>query len=127
MTVICKKCGYERQASDMAPEYQCPKCGAIYAKVDAYLKRQPLEKQKFRQIQGQYICTNCGYLGKPVKVTRGSIFIEIILWLAFLIPGLIYSLWRLTTRYQACPKCRHESMIPADSPRGQKLIREFNG
>lgn len=29
----CPKCGYVRQASDPAPDYECPKCGVIYAKV----------------------------------------------------------------------------------------------
>ncbi len=34
----CKQCGYERQTADTAPDYECPKCGAIYAKVEARLK-----------------------------------------------------------------------------------------
>lgn len=28
------KCGYERKPSDIAPDYECPKCGAIYSKVE---------------------------------------------------------------------------------------------
>jgi hypothetical protein len=36
----CLKCGYERQPSDMAPAYECPKCGAIYAKVEAFIKKK---------------------------------------------------------------------------------------
>lgn len=31
----CAKCHYTRQPGDMAPDYECPKCGAIYAKVNA--------------------------------------------------------------------------------------------
>jgi uncharacterized protein YbjQ (UPF0145 family) len=31
---ICPKCQYARQASDSAPEYECPQCGVIYAKFD---------------------------------------------------------------------------------------------
>ncbi|CRI63947.1 conserved membrane hypothetical protein [Thiocapsa sp. KS1] len=38
----CLKCGYERKASDLAPEYECPKCGAIYSKVEAALSRNRL-------------------------------------------------------------------------------------
>ena len=72
----------------------------------------------------QFVCTTCGFIGSPKKVVKGSILIEIILWLAFLIPGLIYSIWRLTTKYDACPKCKNTSMVPADSPTGQKLIGE---
>lgn len=36
----CKKCGYERQEGDNAPGYECPKCGAVYAKVEARLKHE---------------------------------------------------------------------------------------
>ena len=40
MSKVCKKCGYERQPSDQAPDYECPRCGAVYAKVEAYLRAQ---------------------------------------------------------------------------------------
>lgn len=33
MIKTCPKCGYERKASDSAPEWQCPSCGVAYAKV----------------------------------------------------------------------------------------------
>lgn len=46
MGKVCRKCGYERQLSDYAPDYECPKCGAVYAKVEASLKRQQKEAQK---------------------------------------------------------------------------------
>lgn len=38
MAKKCRKCGYERKATDVAPTYECPKCGAIYAKVEAAMK-----------------------------------------------------------------------------------------
>lgn len=68
------------------------------------------------------LCTGCFAKVEPKKVTRGSIFIEIVLWLCFLIPGLIYSIWRLTTRQIACPKCGGTELIPLDSPRAAKLL-----
>jgi hypothetical protein len=30
--LICPKCRYHRQPTDTCPEYECPKCGVIYAK-----------------------------------------------------------------------------------------------
>lgn len=72
------------------------------------------------------ICGNCGYLGAPRRVTKGSIIIELILWLCLLIPGIIYSVWRLTTRHDACPKCGATNMLPTDSPMGAKLRRELD-
>lgn len=70
------------------------------------------------------VCTTCGYVGNPQRITKGSTLIELILWLCFLIPGLIYSLWRLSSKYDACPKCKGVSMIPVDSPIGQKTIND---
>jgi hypothetical protein len=43
------------------------------------------------------ICQDCGAQGTPKSHTRGSILIELVLWLLFIIPGLLYSLWRLST------------------------------
>lgn len=72
----------------------------------------------------QLICTLCGYTGSPKKKTKGNFLIEVILWLFFIIPGLIYSIWRLSNKQETCPKCGNASMIPSDSPQGQKLAAE---
>lgn len=68
-------------------------------------------------------CPNCGTVAKPKKVTKGSFLIEVFLWLLFIIPGVIYSLWRLTTKAEVCPKCGAPNMIPSDSP---KALQAFN-
>ncbi len=72
-----------------------------------------------------YICTSCGYRGKPKKWTKGSFAIELLLWFFFLIPGLIYTIWRLTSKAEVCPSCKQPTMIPLHTPMGQKLMREF--
>ena len=71
------------------------------------------------------ICTSCYEFTFGSTVTKGSILMEIILWLCFLVPGLIYSLWRITTRHQACHKCGGP-IIPADSVRGLALVRQYH-
>jgi len=35
MGTICPKCHYERKPQDAGPDYECPSCGVIYAKVNA--------------------------------------------------------------------------------------------
>lgn len=40
----CLKCGYERQASDLCPDYECPKCGVIYAKIESLLQQKTAPK-----------------------------------------------------------------------------------
>ena len=67
-------------------------------------------------------CPNCGTVGRPKKVTRGSFLIELFLWLMFIVPGLIYSIWRLSTRASVCPACGAPNMIPTDSPKARAAI-----
>ena len=62
-------------------------------------------------------CPSCGSVGVPTTRTKGSFWIEVILWLCFLVPGLIYSVWRLTTKERVCPKCGAPNMIPAVAPK----------
>lgn len=38
MGKACPKCAYERQPSDVAPDYACPSCGLVYAKFDPALE-----------------------------------------------------------------------------------------
>jgi predicted RNA-binding Zn-ribbon protein involved in translation (DUF1610 family) len=71
------------------------------------------------------ICKTCGFHGSSTTATKGSFLIEVILWLCFLIPGLIYSIWRISSRSDACPKCGSSEVIPIDSPLGRKLMQEI--
>ena len=72
----------------------------------------------------QLICSQCGHVGSSQTAVKGSFLIEIVLWLCFIVPGLIYSLWRSTSRYKKCPVCGSTNMIPVDSPVGQKLLAD---
>src|SRR5262245_46234065 len=60
------------------------------------------------------ICTECGTIGSPVRVTRGYFWLEVLLWLVFLLPGILYSIWRLATRYDACATCGRDALVPLD-------------
>lgn len=72
----------------------------------------------------RYICPQCGHESRGCWVRQGAGAIEVILWLTFIIPGLLYSSYRTSNSYRGCPKCE-EKMIPRDSPRGQHLRRVF--
>lgn len=71
---------------------------------------------------GNMVCPACGTRGEPKQITRGSTGIELVLWLCFIIPGLIYSLWRLSTRHPGCPSCG-AAMIGTDTPNGKSLLQ----
>lgn len=74
----------------------------------------------------EMVCTICGHYGRTVSRTRGSLLIEIVLWICFIIPGLIYSLWRLTTRSRVCSACGSDKTVPVDTPVGRKLLSEHS-
>ena len=71
------------------------------------------------------ICTACGSRKGTKTVTRGSIGVELLLWLCFLVPGLIYSIWRLTTRHEACRMCESTQLVPISTPAGRALADKY--
>jgi hypothetical protein len=75
----------------------------------------------------ELICETCGNRGPTKTHTKGSILIEIVLWLCFLLPGLIYSIWRLTTRTQVCRVCGSPTVIPINTPKGRELAERYKG
>lgn len=70
------------------------------------------------------ICLQCGYRGKPKSITKGSFAAELILWLLTILGGLIYSIWRISSRYRGCPQCESANIIPVLSPRGREMLRQ---
>jgi uncharacterized membrane protein/predicted RNA-binding Zn-ribbon protein involved in translation (DUF1610 family) len=50
----CKKCGHIRKREDVAPDYSCPACGAVYAKVRAAEhQREELAREAARNVDYQ--------------------------------------------------------------------------
>ena len=76
-------------------------------------------------MKAKMICPHCGTQGKPITLTQGSILVEAILWLMVIIPGLLYSLWRLSSKKKVCPACKQVGMIGVDTPRGKQLLTEI--
>lgn len=76
-------------------------------------------KRHQKQMEPRF-CVRCHYRGKPKMKMKGSPGIELILWICFIIPGLIYTTWRSSSRTQACPECWSMEMIPVTSPRAKE-------
>jgi len=77
--------------------------------------------------KSKFVCTNCGNIGNRILKTKGSGFLEIMLYL-FLISfpiALIYSIWRRTNQELICSKCKQPTLIPIDSPNGQKILAGY--
>jgi len=58
-------------------------------------------------------------------MVKGNMGTELLAWLLFLIPGLIYSLWRMNSVYKGCPVCKAANMIPVDSPIARKFLADL--
>jgi hypothetical protein len=71
------------------------------------------------------ICRNCGNIGFSKEVIKGSLWITIILLFFYILPGIIYEIWRGTTKVFCCPKCNSQSIIPANTPAARKIEEEF--
>ncbi len=76
--------------------------------------------------KGHLFCTSCGHQGMPSRSTPGSILIEIVLWLCFIVPGLIYSIWRINKRHDTCSSCGSNNLIPANSPKAVAQKKQMN-
>jgi hypothetical protein len=73
-----------------------------------------------------HICESCGTIAKPKRHMKGSFVIEVFLWLMLIVPGLLYSLWRLTTKSTICGTCQSAVIVPIKTPRGRKLLEQFH-
>ena len=74
-------------------------------------------------MSSEQVCTRCASTGNTRTATPGSFVIELLLWLFFIVPGLMYSVWRITSRKEVCGACGSDQLVPADSPRGRQLIK----
>jgi hypothetical protein len=68
------------------------------------------------------LCTVCGAIGTTTRNMKGSILTELLLWCFFLLPGLIYSIWRHSTVAQVCRNCGSPAVIPINSPVAQQIL-----
>ena len=74
-------------------------------------------------MKSEVFCLTCHETGKPKYHTAGSIWIEIILWLCFIVPGLVYSFWRLSTRRKVCAVCGGATLVPPGSSAARSAAR----
>lgn len=70
------------------------------------------------------ICKQCGTVHDGSVNLPGSGWIELVLWLAYMVPGLIYSIWRRSKRKPTCRSCGGRELVPLYSPIGAKLVNE---
>lgn len=60
----------------------------------------------------RYYCTQCHNHTNNAKM-KGNGWIEAILYLFYILPGVIYSIWRRSPKPNGCPTCGHAALVPA--------------
>ncbi len=77
----------------------------------------------------KYVCMECGCQRDPIDAKRGLLVIEIFMWLLYILPGVIYSIWRRVRKQQVCPNCLNPSIVLTSSTRAmgmRRLIKTFS-
>ena len=134
----CPSCNFEGSVAEFGDPLRCPDCGAYYEKALLFQQKQEQARQaaekatpaapssvaagRKQSSAGHLYCTSCGARSYGKSLTKGSIFIELVLWLCFLLPGLIYSIWRLSSRQQVCTVCEAPGLIPINSPKARREL-----
>ncbi len=72
----------------------------------------------------EMVCTTCHTVGRTSTQVKGSFLIEIVLWCFFFIPGIIYSIWRLTTKQKVCGACGSPAVVTLSTAAGQRITEE---
>ena len=90
-------------------KYLCPACVVLEKKS---LSAQAEAKARNETGAQQYYCGVCRTYFPEVGA-RGNGWIELVLYLFALVPGIIYSIWRRSGDKRVCPKCRSSSVISA--------------
>lgn len=68
------------------------------------------------------ICATCYSTVEPKSITKGSIWMELLLWVVCFPIGILYSLWRIASRTKGCPVCGSKDLVPLDSARGKEIL-----
>ena len=101
----------------MGLKTSCDGCGQGVVGVFSALKK----------IDGRYLCAQCATnpSGKPkyycnachnftpAALKKGSGWIELVLYFFYIVPGVLYSIWRRASAPNVCPLCRAASLVPA--------------
>lgn len=53
---------------------------------------------------------------QPMRKKPGSGWVSVLLLFPFVIPGVVYEVWRVSAHRQVCPRCGSSALIPSEAP-----------
>jgi hypothetical protein len=79
-------------------------------------------------ISDQRICSNCGSLGTEETITKvkGSGWITFILLCCYIVPGIIYWIWRYSEKITICRSCKSDLLLEINSPKGKEIYEKYH-
>ena len=103
--------------------------GLMFVWLGLAAVRKHLKWKKQQESAGAgMVCANCSTTGAARRRRKGSDGVEVLMWLFFLLPGIVYSTWRRSgkTQWFECHACGSTDLIPLDSQRAHALLGEEN-
>lgn len=100
--------------------FSCVALGIVWVvrsrrNASAHATRYPTQSLRF--------CPRCHFRGAPLWKVRGTFALELLLYLFFVLPGIAYTIWRLSNKYTVCPECGEANMVPVTSPIAKRVSR----
>lgn len=68
------------------------------------------------------VCRSCESVAFPKTEKPGSMLFGICLFFVFVVPGVLYAIWRITNQTEVCSFCGSEDLVPKYSPAGERII-----
>ena len=93
----------------------------VAGKIFNWLVKRQLEQEALEAAQLNGLpdlhCMDCGEeFDQPSGAWRGNGWIELVLYLFWILPGVVYSIWRRSGKPQwQCPSCGSRRTVPYDS------------
>ena len=72
----------------------------------------------------EIFCRNCGHFGEPERSNRGHVLISLLLLCTFIIPGIIYIVWRRSDPHLRCERCGSIDTVAHNSPYAAQLLND---
>jgi RNA polymerase subunit RPABC4/transcription elongation factor Spt4 len=83
------------------------------------------DEQGWGTTMSQLVCTTCHTVGRTKTQIKGTLITEIILWIFFLVPGMLYSIWRLASKQRVCAACGSPALVPVTTAVGKNLTATY--
>ena len=71
------------------------------------------------------LCVTCKSVGEPIMNKPGSGWVTFILAWFFIVPAIIYEVWRSVSKYGTCSKCQSKTLIEINSPEAKRIFSEI--